>query len=523
MPFNIETLDDQPIPDGMTSFVGGQVSDSRPTIIGQNAAELMQNMDLSPNGDLTTRRGVSRLGAGLVDDGTVNGTYVQGMSGFYSAAVGPASLIAVNKRVAFQYIGSTWTKLTGYSAGSLPGHTGMLVCIVQGDDSLYFSDVFANIFAWDGTTFTDLGSGGVTEPPFGATSLIWHTNRLVAAGMSLQPDTVAFSDILDATTWDTATQQVNVGKGDGEPIYGIVSWTDFNILVIKRNSIWVINADPSQLVENFTIKPITQRTGSLAWRTFKQVGNDVIGLTDTGVRSVQRTVASETKQDLGPALSFPIADIIRRINKAHYGQCHAVVRNDRWICFVPLDAATECNYAIVWNAITESWSGLWTGWDATCTAQRIASDGSTRMVFGDSHGRAKEWLDYVLDADEVIASFRDDGVEIASRLKTRAGNFNDPQAPKSGLNYEVDYTFSRFAVGGIAAPTVKTRNERGTQIGSTENLTQLTGDEIPDAFDLQAAGQFRALQFDVETTGGKLSVKRVVGNAFSDTIQLQTA
>jgi hypothetical protein len=137
---------------------------------------------------------------------------VAGYRDFNLTSHQPANfLMAVNKRFLWKNTGgSSWALVTGYAAGALAGHTQIHVEMVQGTDKMFFSDVFSNIQMWDGvTTFTDLGSGGATQPPFGCVSLAWHTNRLVAAASSTSPTVVAFSDILDGTTWDTATSRLN--------------------------------------------------------------------------------------------------------------------------------------------------------------------------------------------------------------------------------------------------------------------------------------------------------------------------
>ncbi len=43
-----------------------------------------------------------------------------------------------------------------------------------------------------------------------------------------------------------------------------------------------------------------------------------------------------------------------------------------------------------------------------------------------------------------------------------------------------------------------------------------------DSFDLMEGGQFRELQFDVETIRGKLSLKRIAANAFADSLVIQS-
>jgi hypothetical protein len=515
--FNNDSLDDTPIPDGCVSFKGGVYSDANPKEIGSDQAALMVNLDLELNGSVTTRRGCARIGTTYVEDGSGSsgGRWIQGLQPYISSTAN--FLMAVNKRFLWKNTGgSSWALVTGYAAGALAGHTQIHVEMVQGTDKMFLSDVFSNIKMWDGvTTFTDLGSGGATQPPFGCVSLAWHTNRLVASASSAFPTVVAFSDILDGTTWDTATQQIEPGSGDGEPVTGIFSWVDNNLIVFKRRSIWIVNCNPTLAVSDFTVQPIHKSIGVRAYRTAAQVGSDVFVLTTDGVRSIRRTLAVTSQQDVGPSISAPVDDIIRRINPSVPNLAHAIAWNHRYILFLPLDSSAYPNYALVYNTITQSWSGYWTGWDATHVATRVWSDGSNRMVFGDAHGYVKEWLDYVKTADEVHATYQDDGVEIPMQLDTRAMTFGDPSSPKTGLNYELEYAAKYLA------PTVRTIDELGT-LDTANAVGTLTGATIRKSLDLQTRGQFRELQGRVSNFGGKVTVKRFMATSFIDTIVLQS-
>jgi hypothetical protein len=133
------------------------------------------------------------------------------------------------------------------------------------------------------------------------------------------------------------------------------------------------------------------------------------------------------------------------------------------------------------------------------------------MVFGDAHGYVKEWLDYVKTADEVHATYQDDGVEIPMQLDTRAMTFGDPSSPKTGLNYELEYAAKYLA------PTVRTIDELGI-LDTANAVGTLTGATIRKSLDLQTRGQFRELQGRVSNFGGKVNVKRFMATAHSSTL-----
>ena len=523
MSWNNEALDDEPQIEGSPAFSGGQVSDAAPNVLRPHEAFLLKNMDLSVRGHVQTRRGTSALGTGTVGAGTAfaGGTFVHGAAYFDTSTY--HELLMVNNGKVFRY--------TGVGAGwDLPPGSGIyfgfaqFTSFAQGVDRMYFCDGTNNLFYYDGVTTVNMGNRfigpPITSPPNAPGAIVWHTSRLVASVLSQAPDTVEFSDLLNPSLWNATTQSLRVGVGDGDPITGIASWIDYNLLVVKRRSLWVVNCDPSMPVANFTIKSIHSKIGSKAPRTFVQVGSDIIGLTDSGVRSMSRTYASDTQQEVGTSLSYPINDFIQRINPAAIHLCTATFRNGRYILSVPLDSSTTCNFNLVLNTVTQTWTGFWTDWNASCFAMRISSSGDLRLVFGTSQGYAREWLDYVQDDAELMSTYQDAGADINSYVVTKAFNFGDQAAPKTGFNMDVDYKNNMYGVSPGSASVYRRPDETADQLVGT--LSDISGLSAHAAFDLQAAGQFRSVQFRIDSHAGKLTVRAVRASAFADTLTLQT-
>ena len=156
-------------------------------------------------------------------------------------------------------------------------------------------------------TFTAAPSGGTTaegiakvsQTPSKPKLLVSHTNRLFAtsADTAVPSDTIYCSDILDGESFDLAGNSIRVGGGDGDPIVALTSWFDFNLLVFKERSIWVVNANPAQSVAEWQIRLINNRVGCVAARTVQQVGSDVLFMSRDGVQSV-KTIESGTNRHL---------------------------------------------------------------------------------------------------------------------------------------------------------------------------------------------------------------------------------
>jgi hypothetical protein len=503
MYFN-DALDDPMQFEMSSSFEGGMVSNQRANSIGPNQATLIQNLDLTRIGELTTRRGTARVGGG-----TVNGSAPIIRMARFSTTAGVEQLVAsVNNggfphRLYYYVDAGAWTLATA----SIPMQAGYCP-IVQGVDKLYMRGSDLHLYSWDGTTAVDLGGGGANQPPLGGPSLVWFTNRLIADDGR---DAFAFSDFLDPTTWD-ATASIRVGAGEDDYIMGVCKWTQFNLIVAKRRSLWIVNCDPTAAVADFEIKCLHSKIGTRAPQTFVQVGADVYGLTTHGVRSMQQTFAAENQTELGPSLSYPIEDYIDRINKSAIATATATYWKNRYILSVPLDAATTPNYTFVFNTITRSWTGFWTGWNPKAFTERlITADGSLRLVFGDNSGNVFEWMDYVAVASEVSATFQDNGSAIASRLTTKAFDLGEPVSPKTGMTCEVEYTSAGNLTGQLVAD--------GSNAGSAVSLSS---SQSRKAFDVQSIGQFRELQVDLNASSGKQTIRKVHVGGFIDSLSLQS-
>lgn len=510
MPAFFQDQLDDPIQFEMSSsFEGGMVSNAKANSLQANQAALLVNCDINRVGEITTRRGTARVGGGSVNSGNPIIRMVR-----FSTTAGTEQLIAsVNNggspsRIYYYVDGGAWTLATA----SIPVTTGYTP-IVQGIDKLYMRGSDLHLYSWDGTTAVDLGGGGANQPPLGGPGLAWFTNRLIASDGR---DAIAFSDILDATTW-AAENSIRVGAGENDVILGLFKWTDFNLIVAKRRSLWVVNCDPTVAPAEFEIKTLHHSVGTLAPQTFVQTeGGDLLGLVRVGsnqeVRSMKRVFAAENSSELGPALSYPIQDLIDRINPAYVSKCCATYWRNRYFLSVPLDSATNPNYTFVYNTLTNSWTGYWTGWTPTAFAERlITADGSTRLVIGSSDGNVYEWLDYVAVASEISSSFQDNGSSIATRLITKAFNFGELVSPKTGMTCEVEYTSAGNLTGQLVAD--------GTNAGSAASLSS---GQTRKAFDVQSIGQFRELQLDLNATSGKQTIRNVKVGGFVDTLQLQS-
>lgn len=518
MPLNLEAKDDVPVFDATASFDGGQFSNGRANLLHPNQSALLQNMDIMLSGELVTRRGIKQIG-------TTGGSTIYGIA-FYQTPNFTKLLRAVNGFL-IEFNGTDWPVNILSTPLISPDR---FVYFAQGVDQLYMAQTDRVLRYYDGTgTITNLPNAVNADPPFGIGSLVWHTNRLAASAVSTAPDTIYFSQFLDGTVWDRANWSLRVGAGEGDPITGLVSWTGYNLVVLKQHSIWSVNCDPTKAVAEFQITKIHGSIGSLAPRTAVQVGTDVFALTDSGVRSIKNILASEQQKEVGPALSYPIADIINRINSSAISTANAFHWNNRYILAIPIDGATQPNYTVVFNTLTESWSGFWTGWHPTCFASRI-DGGVPKLWMGQANGTTADWMDYIPLSQETAVAFQDMGADIASRVVSRAFTCNESVCEKTGFQSELEFNNSNATVTAnlilddSASQTWQTFStlQNSLTLPLTLPFTLPKAGIVRKSFDLMAYNRWRELQIDLNTTSGKLALRKLSISAFIESMTIQT-
>ena len=513
-------LDDPLLFDQCASFVGGQVSFTRPHLIQETQAELLVNIDIAQNGIARTRRGTEDRGSAIVA-----GKVVQGLAYYDSSSL--EYLIACVDRQMYRWDGAAWLPFSSYIAANDTAAVEMAV----GINTLYLTDGIGNVHSWDGTTLVDLGSGLSSQPPV-CKYLLWFTNRLFAAGIA-NGDELYASDFLDGSTWDSSFQSIRIGAGEGDPITALCGWIDDRIVVGKRGSIWVVHADPlssggSGSMAEWTVTLVHRRIGCVAHRTMVQVGQDVWFLSDTGVRSVGKTAGTDLNA-VGPALSYPVQDVIDRINWSHADSSCAVFWNNRYLLSIPLDDATSPNYVLVYNTDTASWSGYWTGWNARCFAI-TAFDGVARLAFGRDDCFVRQWMDYVSDRIATPNTYLDGGAIYPSEILTRALTFSEPLNPKLGSHVEVEF-YESDADANLEARLDQAgyNSVSGFQAAGAPNQLPLslpfdlpTLGTVRGTVDLMQYGTWREIQFRLSSVRGKLSVRGILAAAFLDTLELES-
>lgn len=388
------------------------------------------------------------------------------------------------------------------------------------------------------------GIAHISQTPDKPKLLTSHTNRLfcTSADTAVPSDTLYVSDILDGESWDTVGNSIRVGDGTGDPITAIASWYSYNLLVFKERSVWVVEANPAVAVADWPIKLINNRVGCVAHKSIQQVGSDVFFLASDGVRSLS-TIESGAQTDVSTPLSAPINDQFKQSTDGFQSKSCSAFYDKRYLISVCSNGVEVPNRTYVYNTEQKSWSGFWTGWqpnDFTVTG----FSGKTRLQFGDQTGKIYTWLNFIELDDESESFYLDQTTPYETELVTRAYNFKEIYAPKTGYQVEFDLDnelsqdqqISFFLLKNMDGYESQILQENGYEVQSEDNddLTQTFLDELESdvvigngkrhfikGFNLLSKGKFEDIQFVVATDSGRLSLHSVKTSAFPDTINPQ--
>ena len=539
-----DSLDDPLVFDACLTFVGGQVSNVRANLLDQAQYSEGSNVDIDRFGGIVTRHGTKREYNALLDiywencatnweayapywshDGSGR---LNGLGYFDTPSL--EQLVAVNDQKIYKHTNTgIWAEVSGYTPAA-----DAQVEMAQLTDKLFLTDGTNNVRSYDGTSFTDEGTG-TGNPPV-CKYLVAHTNRIFAAGISSVPDALYASDLLDGQTFDNVNFQIRIGGDSGDPITGLCPWLGQNLVVFKERSIFNVATDPqASTASGWVVENIDTRIGCVSHRSIAQVGQDIFFLAPDGIRTV-RSILEGAATAISEPISVGIQDVINTINwSATKDKACATFWRNHYILAVATGSSTTLNKCIVYNTITRSFVGVW-DWNASAFCMS-AFGGEMRLNFGTENGKVLVYQDYIQVDDEVTDTYLDDGAEISSHLKTRAMTFGQQFNEILPNHTELEMkpaTSSQVDIRAILdddADSVVNQTPINTFGGSVKlgadpdsRLPFTLGRTVPikNSYNLITKGPCRELQFKVQTSAGKMHLRGVRSSAYVNTLQQET-
>lgn len=320
----------------------------------------------------------------------------------------------------------TWDNITGLTALTADLTTNF----IQGLDRLFILNGTDNVFSIDSAlTVTDEGNGNTNFPR--TTFAEWTANnRMFASGSLTQSlrDIVYFSDALAPQTWNRTTNLFKVRSGGGGKVTWLKMFKEFELIIYKDDSIFVLQMEGATPLTDWTLKPLSVVVGCPAGRTVQDIGNDQIYLANDGVRLLSRT--SFDKLRVG-VISDPIRDIIEAINQDSIQNSVGYFENGLYILGVPVGTSTIPNRWMIWDSFsaarTGDPNGSWTTvpvdvWNMSCMTSFGFGDNIKTVIGGDARSLS---LCY-----KVLSGNTDNGATITQNMISREIDFGEPFALK---------------------------------------------------------------------------------------------
>ena len=441
MPYlNSTQTDLEPAQAGGQSFNGGQFSAARQSIIPEDAYWIGLNVDNDEFGNAITRRGSISL------DTAAPGAhpFCQGFTTFFQTSLANQASIGVFDGYIYKYDNAgTWTNI----GGAYPVDSGNSIHVTFGQvgGKLYLANTDNVLYSLDyAATLVDQHGTNTNSDPPDPLCVCEHTNRLVLVDKATKCN-LYFSQFGNAVAgqWDRTLWVRQVGA-DNFKITGILPWSNYDLFVMKEDSLWTINCNPVYAVGDFECKPLHRNIGTQYPRTAAQVGTNILLLTRLGVLEIDRSQSTDVTTQINEPISRPIQDLINRINwSAAADNASGFYFNNRYFLNVPLDDDTTTVTTIVYNTISKKWLG---SWGRTLDPHAMAPYqglSPNRCRWGRSDGKVYEWLDYIQDIHETNTTYQDAGTSYPSTVETRAYDFGDPDSYKDLSTLKMEFLNSK--------------------------------------------------------------------------------
>lgn len=510
------------------SFGGGADGYTRSTLLPPDAFQYGLN-GLIPDGlEFRTRPGADSLF-------TAYSKKVQGLIYFDTNTY--EQLVSASDTKLYSWDGNTNTEMTGFTLAD----DSLNFSAAQGIDKLLVADG-TTLRSWNGASWDAAYGTAATDPPAGATIVIWHGNRMWAMGFSgsvalKENDAVYGSALLTFGNgdWNNVDRNIRIGAGDGDPITAAASLSStaekgFVMAIGKQNSVWLVNTDPTATFTDFkaNIGPeqCADGVGIVGKRALAVSGNDLYFVSpDRTFRSLARMAGAQSQYELSDPLSLPMDPYVKRINWT-YGSGIVVKKYGELILFcAPLDSATSNDTMFVYNVRLKKWCGVWTNLKAG-DMEVTRYGGVHRLIFGESTGKVRQWKDFEDSQDS--DTYLDDEVAIPTKLWTRAMLFGEPMNDKDAFHAEVRFGIANGTVTVTLVAdnaTLKTWSEDVSTTGVSLPLSlpfNLTNPQNkPRRKGLRGLIPFNECYIRVESTAGYWSLRNISLSAFTNTLRSQ--
>lgn len=416
-----------------TDYSGGLNSTASLREIAPNEATVLQNWDITYQGQLRRRDGLTLIGGVPNSPNTGFGAFIRD--------TGIDLLRSWGTNLEF-LSGVTWQAL----ANNIVAGNPLWMENVQVNGKLYIGNTDNALKSWDRSS-TTLNSALVaptnsSNPVPHGNVMIWFNNFMfilnkVKVGSTLFTEDIFWSALGDPDTYDTTDDHTTV-PGDGQLITAVPLGN--NLVLFKERSVQYLSGFSDQ---TFTItgsasqyNSVSEEVGCIAPRGACQVGNEVWFIDNQArIRRVLQTDFDAFRHDV---ISVKIQASLDNINKGQLEKAVIWTHNNKVYCAVPNGTDTVNSIVFVFDILAsirnqedEAWT-TYTGWSPSM-AVSYPTDITMDLYIADQ----------VTGAIYLHKGLDDNGVAINAVFED--GNF-DYQLPEVYKNYKFGYSSGQSSI-----------------------------------------------------------------------------
>ena len=325
-------------------------------------------------------------------------------------------------------------------------------------------------------------------------------------------DEIIASDLLDSDTYDQIYAQYRFNAGEADFNVGLHSFSEDNLMVFNRNSIHLVTNTTS--LQAASARLLTNEVGCVARQSIKQVGNQVIFLSDNGVYSTQFFDEYNLRGTETP-LSEAINVTIKRINKAHWDKSVAVYFDNRYFLAVPLDDSTKNNAIIIYNFLNKQWESIdqVNDTDFHISNLLVVGEGDARGVYAVNDIGGVQKLDERVDGvDRVVTQIGGDSksINVPGSLTTRQYTLGNLER-KNWKQFEMHIESGASTVSNFDISAETENPDADLTLGT---LSDFVGSTLAEAEDVSIRGRIGnrrgyGIQFTINNTLGRPKIRAV--------------
>jgi len=334
-------------------------------------------------------------------------------------------------------------------------------------------------------------------------------------------DEIIASDLLDSDTYDQIYAQYRFNAGEADFNVGLHSFSEDNLMVFNRNSIHLVTNTTS--LQAASARLLTNEVGCVARQSIKQVGNQVIFLSDNGVYSTQFFDEYNLRGTETP-LSEAINVTIKRINKAHWDKSVAVYFDNRYFLAVPLDDSTKNNAIIIYNFLNKQWESIdqVNDTDYHVSNLLVVGEGAERGVYAVNDIGGIQKLDERVDGvDRVVTQIGGSAksINIPGSLTTRQYTLGNLER-KTWKQFEMHIESGASTVSNFDMSAETENPDASLGLGELSEFVGSTSSpqNLPEGEDVSIRGRIGnrrgyGIQFTINNTLGRPKIRAIEAEA----------